>query len=146
MTMLYSDLLRTMTSCPFCEGPHNRAIVAREHSYLTYAFAPYHKHHLLVVPRRHVLSIADLTNEEEMEIDELQHLGLRALNELEYPDVTLMVREGTVEKNKSVAHTHFHVVPFVRIGDLDHAGNKRRILTDKEVAQTTEDLKRVLSI
>jgi diadenosine tetraphosphate (Ap4A) HIT family hydrolase len=142
--MLYSEFLTTMTECPFCSGTHNRVLAEREHAYLTYAYAPYHKHHLLVVPRRHVLSINDLTPEEEKEIDELQHLGLETLQKLGYVDVTLMVREGNVNENKSIDHTHYHVVPSVRIGDLDHEGNKRRTLTDEEVTKTIHDIQNVL--
>ena len=143
--MLYDDFLQTLVGCPFCVGSHNRALLEREHSYLTYAFAPYHKHHLLAVPRRHVLSIKELSSEEEKEIAELQHLGLEALNRLGYASVTLMVREGDLSKNKSIDHTHFHVVPYIQIGDLDHFGKKRRILSDEEVKETISELRRVLA-
>jgi len=140
----YQDFLKTLTTCPFCERSHNRVLLECEHTYLTYALAPYHKHHLLVVPRRHVLSITELTSEEEEEISQLQRIGLAVLNKLGYESVTFMVREGKVEKNKSIDHTHFHVVPYVQIGDVDHFGEPRRVLSDDEIIQTVNELRRVL--
>ena len=142
--MLYDDFLHTIPSCPFCgENPHNRIIESREHAYLTYALAPYHKHHLLVLPRRHVLSIKDLTLEEETEIEELQRIGLTLLNKLGYTDITLLVREGAVGHGKSMEHIHFHIVPFIQIGSLNHYGEKRTILTDAEIEETMKDFERV---
>ncbi len=145
MNETYTDFLSKMTQCPFCNEIGNRPVVERKHAMLTYALAPYHKHHLLVVPHRHVLSIDDLAKEEESEIEELQRVGLNLLRKLGYENITLMVREGKVQENKSIAHTHFHIVPYVQIGDLNHFGEQRRVLSHEEIQALLSELKSVLS-
>ena len=143
--MKYSDYLKTVTECPLCSGPKrvNEVILQSDKSFLTYALSPYHKHHLLVVPNRHVESLSELDESEMEDIDALQEKALEILKKLSYTNISLLVREGNVE-NKSVSHTHFHIIPNIRIGDLDHYGKERRVLTETEVTQTLSDIQAVL--
>ena len=143
--MRYDEFHKTLTTCTFCTKSNSRALASREHAYLTYAFAPYHKHHLLVVPRRHVLSIADLTPEEKKDIDALELTGFVALKKLGYEDVTFLMREGPVGEHKSMEHIHFHLIPVVPIVPIESAGWKRSVLTDAEVAETITELQSALS-
>lgn len=136
--MLYKDFLSDLDGCPFCQGK-NQIILDGEYSYLTYALAPYHKHHLIIVPKRHVESVEDLTKEELKEIEEFQKKGVSVLKKLGYTSVTMLVREGNGE-NKSIDHVHYHVVPAIMIGDLDHYGQERRILSPEEVEETLGDI------
>lgn len=141
--MLYKEFLSTLDGCPFCSG-ENRVLVDGAHAYLTYALAPYHKHHMLVLPKRHVESVGDLTDAERQEIEKLQGDGLRILQKLNYESVSLLVREGPVNVNKSIRHTHYHVIPKIQIGDLDHYGQKRRILEEGEIAEVMREIQAVL--
>ncbi len=141
--MLYKEFLNTLNDCPFC-GTNNRIIVDGSHAYLTYAIAPYHKHHLLVLPKRHVESIDDLTEAELEDIDRLQDEGLRILQRLNYDSVSFLVREGPLNVNKSVRHTHYHIIPEILIGDVDHYGQERRILEENEVDEIMSEIRAVL--
>lgn len=131
--MLYDDFLkaRAGTSCPFCAHEHNRIITENTHAFLTYALAPYHKHHLLVVPKRHVELILNLTLEEVTDMESLQEQGMRILKKLGYRNLTILEREGD-NAAKSVPHLHTHIIPNVHIGDLDHVGQPRVVMTDEE--------------
>jgi len=141
--MLYSDYLKTVKVCPFCKGDDRRLKDARS-AYLTYNKAPYHKHHLLVVPSRHVVSFFDLTTEEEKVINGLLFDGARALKKLGYGNLSILVREGNA-KNKSIEHLHYHIVPNIQIGDLQHDGRKREIISNDEISQIVEEVEKVLS-
>jgi len=141
--MLYKEFLNTLDRCPFCSNS-NRIIIDGIHAYLTYALAPYHKHHLLILPKRHVESIKDLSEVESEEIDRLQGEGLRILRSLNYESISLLVREGPVNINKSIRHTHFHIIPEIRIGDLDHYGQERRILEEHEIKDVMHEIQAVL--
>ena len=120
--MYYADYLNSLAVCPFCERV-NRAIVQSSKGFLTYALSPYHKHHLLVIPNRHVESLSDMDSLEIEDIDFLQMRALEILKKLNYTSISLLVREGNVE-NKSINHVHFHIIPNIRIGVLDHNGEK----------------------
>ncbi|MBI5306136.1 HIT domain-containing protein [Candidatus Wolfebacteria bacterium] len=141
--MLYKDFLNKINSCPFCDNS-NRIIINGELSYLTYALAPYHKHHLLVLPKRHIKSIDELIDEEADEIEKLQKKGLEILKKLNYKSISILVREGELNINKSIKHTHFHIIPEIRIGDLDHYGMERRILKPEEITNTVSEILSVI--
>ncbi len=137
--MLYRDFLKSLQGCPFCEEGQ-RAVIEKEHAYLTYAIAPYHKHHLLVIPRRHTEIILDLSPEEVRDMESLQEEGLRLLKKLGYKNLTVLEREGD-NASKSIAHLHTNLIPNVRVGDVDHEGNERRVLTEEEIDATLAELK-----
>ncbi|MEI6711453.1 MAG: HIT domain-containing protein [bacterium] len=70
--MLYKDFLKDLAYCPFCQ-PMRRVIVQEQNAFLTYSLAPYHKHHLLVIPNNHVEQFQDLTSQETQSIEKLLH-------------------------------------------------------------------------
>ena len=129
--MLYHDYLKTVDGCPFCECK-DRIFIDKENAFLTYARAPYHPDHLLVIPKRHVTSFFDLNEMERIDINELIKIGSEILRKLEYNNFSILVREGD-SINKSVSHLHYHLIPNDRIGDLDHNGEPRQILSVEEI-------------
>lgn len=137
--MLYKDLLKEDRPCPFCvRAPHER-LETTDSTFLTYALAPYHKHHLLVVPERHVVSFTDLTEPEHLAIAAMLERGVRLLNSLGYENNTVLVRDGDAT-GKSVGHLHYHIIPNTRIGDIDHDGNERTVLSPEETAMLYTEL------
>ncbi len=129
--MLYKDFLKIERECPFCEKT-NRIIKEEDNAFLTYSLAPYHKHHLLVVPTRHTEFFEDLNDDETKSIEKLLHFGVKILKSLGYKDYTILVRNGE-NLGKSVRHLHYHIVPVALIGDVDHKGYEREIMTEKEI-------------
>jgi len=91
--MLYKDFIRHTDSCPFCDKSNNRMLLSTQHAYLTYNIAPYHTHHLLVIPHRHVESLSDLQDEEWIDIVYLQKKSLSILKKLGYTSMSCLVRE-----------------------------------------------------
>lgn len=142
--MLYKDYLKQLNRCPFC-NVNDRIILEKTYAYLTYALAPYHTHHLLVMPKRHVESIKELKEMELQEILFLERIGLEILETLDYESITLLVREGIVGEAKSVRHTHFHVIPKIRIGNLDHYQQEREALGAEEIQKTMDEISIVLN-
>lgn len=140
--MLYQEHLKNLKVCPFCVLlPSDRALLERQHAYLTYARAPYHAHHLLVIPKRHIVSFFEINENERKEIDELIVLATTTLKKLNYNSFSILVREGG-DSDKSVPHLHYHVIPDIHLGDLDHLGRPRKMLEDKEVTALREDILR----
>ncbi|MFA6514222.1 MAG: HIT domain-containing protein [Patescibacteria group bacterium] len=129
--MLYNNYLKKLKKCPFCEAS-NRELIANNNAYLTYAKAPYHKHHLLIIPKKHVVSFFDITKNEAKDIDVLIKTGTRILKKLKYNNFTILVREGD-DSNKSIKHIHYHLIPSDPIGDLNNKGKPRVMLSNKEV-------------
>lgn len=136
--MLYANYLEKLQICPFCKKK-GREFIRTNHAYLSYAKAPYHPHHLLVIPLRHVESFFELTAEEKNDIEVLLAKAAKILKKLKYRNFTILVREGD-SINKSIKHLHYHIIPNDRIGDLDHNGEKRKILNTEEIKLLSEEI------
>jgi diadenosine tetraphosphate (Ap4A) HIT family hydrolase len=131
--MLYKEYQKNLTQCPFCkEGASQEKIISQEHAYLTYSLAPYTPDHLLIIPTRHASSIFDLTEGEKIAIENLIERASRLMKKLGHENFTILVREGH-NGAKSIEHLHYHIVPDIRIGDLDHAGKEREIMEKDQI-------------
>jgi len=139
--MLYKDFLRDLVGCPFCELSFNRMIEEEQDAFLTYSIAPYHKHHLLVIPKNHSEHFQDLTTQETQSIEKLLHKWVNLLRSLGYEDYTILVRNGE-RSGKSIGHLHYHIVPVVMIGDLDHRGQARETLSELEIEELMNEFQK----
>jgi ATP adenylyltransferase len=129
--------------CPFCEAAE-RVISEQSLSFLTYARAPYQKHHLLVVPKRHVEHFLDLSRGELSSIEYGIREAFSLLHELGYHDISVLVRDGKVGDVRSVAHVHYHVIPEHHIGDLDIDGKERTVLEGEDIVLLLDELRKHL--
>ena len=141
--MKYTDFLKTKTECPFCERSANDVIVKNEHVTLTFAIAPYHPDHLLITPNRHVENILELTEIEILAVDAMQKKGLEILQKLGYKNISLLVREGE-KSGRTVPHIHYHIIPDTVLGDLNHKGEDRAVLSEQEAKDLVERLRSIL--
>jgi diadenosine tetraphosphate (Ap4A) HIT family hydrolase len=143
--MLYTDYLKNLSGCPFCSVT-NRILAENQEAFLTYSLAPYHEHHMLVVPKRHILKISELSESERRAIDELIMKAVRALEKLGMDHISILARDGKVTKdsNKTVDHLHYHVVSGVRIGSIDVNGEERKIMSAEEIDREMEEISAVL--
>lgn len=137
--MKYDDFLKTMTGCPFCVAHGREVIFENDHAYLTYALAPYHADHLLVVPKRHIDNLLDLRHVEIEDLERLERKGIVILRQLGYKNIALLAREGTV--GKSVPHIHYHLIPNTNIGDTEHVGVNRDMLDEGQVSELVKRIK-----
>lgn len=141
--MLYKDFLQNLDKCPFCDGGDGRHILKTETAYLTYALAPYHKHHLLVVPFRHEEIILGLSEKEVLDMNFLKKEALMILKKLGYKSMSVLEREGD-NISKSIPHLHSNIIPEVRIGDLDHNDNDRKVMSPSEIEDVFREILAVL--
>jgi diadenosine tetraphosphate (Ap4A) HIT family hydrolase len=141
--MKYTELLATMTACPFCDLHHRQVILENETAFLTFSIAPYHSDHLLVCPKRHVEHFLDLTSAEFNDIGNLQKQGLEILRKLGHDNVTFLVREGN-GSGKSINHIHYHLIPEITLGNADHTGAERPVLDEAAIADLVARIKSVI--
>lgn len=67
--------------------------------------------HTLVVPRRHVETLLDLTHDEESALMHLVARTARAVVAAFDPDGVLIQQKNGVAADQTVPHVHFHVIP-----------------------------------
>ena len=143
--MKYVDFLKTKEGCPFCLRSPEYIVTETEYAALTFAIAPYHPDHLLVIPKRHIENMLDLSEAELREIDMMQKKGLEILQKLGYKNISILVREGE-KTGRSVPHIHYHIIPDTVIGDLDHTGADRTVLDEQEIQDLMEKLRSINAI
>lgn len=115
-----------MTGCLFCQDGH-RVIAESENFYVRFDNFPASPGHVQVVPRRHVISLFDLSPTEVAEAMELLRQAHAMIDEEFHPDgYTVGVNEGRAA-GRSVDHLHIHLIPR-RWGDVpDPRGGIRRV-------------------
>ena len=65
------DVVRVEHHCPFCNTSDEKALDETANFYVILARAPYVKDHILIISKRHVTFLNELTKEEQQEMWEL---------------------------------------------------------------------------
>jgi ATP adenylyltransferase len=104
-------------SCIFCDAgnPNNEAplVVHRgTHAYVILNLFPYNNGHLMIVPRRHIASLAEANPPELQELIELTRRAEIVLTEAYAPQgLNIGVNLGKAAGAGVADHLHIHVVP-----------------------------------
>jgi len=141
--MQYKTFLKTLDKCPFCIGITHRILLENNSAYITYSLAPYHKYHLLVISKKHVESINDLTLKENMDIMSLVFRGIKVLNKIGHNDCTVVMRDGQAI-GKSIKHIHYNIIPGGVIEDISINAEVRKLLNKKEENSLIKELKKII--
>ncbi len=117
--------------CPFCSLPQARIIDGDELAVVVRDGYPVTPGHTLVIPRRHVGSIFDLTPEELQAVWRLLERSRIALaREFAAEAFNIGVNDGPAA-GQTVPHMHMHLIPR-RSGDVaDPRGGVRWVIPDK---------------
>ncbi len=141
----------TPSECVFCAAPASaaaRPLVVHEGvtAYVILNLYPYNSGHLMVVPRRHLASLALLTREELTEMAVLTQCAEQAITEAFAPQgINVGMNLGRPAGAGIADHLHVHLVPrwtgdtnfMTVVGDV-------RVLPE-ELSQTAEKLRPIFS-
>ncbi|MDE2071509.1 MAG: HIT domain-containing protein [Patescibacteria group bacterium] len=143
--MKYLDLLKAKRPCPFDDPKREEVIVDNATAYLTYSIAGYHPDQLLVIPKRHITRIEEMTEREFRDCEDLQKLGWELLKQLGHGGVSFVLREGE-STGKSIPHLHYNLMPDTQLGDMTaHGDEKRQVMNEAEIAATMARLRNALA-
>jgi diadenosine tetraphosphate (Ap4A) HIT family hydrolase len=113
------DCLACTNNEQFDDLPPRERIAADEHWRVAHAFNTTLPGWLVLLPRRHVTSIADLSNAEAAPLGTWQVLLSRALHAVTGCAKTYIMQFG---EHEGFGHVHFHVVPRMPDMSDDHRG------------------------
>ncbi|MFA7298144.1 MAG: HIT family protein [Candidatus Absconditabacterales bacterium] len=137
--------LEKIHTCPFCHEKPENMLQEGKYFFVIPARAPYTKHHILVIPKRHVNLLATLSHAEILEMNKLVDIRAKKLH-TKYKDVSLLLRDGLVKDrsiNKSINHLHFHLLPNIGVHvQSNKEANNRQWTEDKEYAKMTQTYKK----
>jgi diadenosine tetraphosphate (Ap4A) HIT family hydrolase len=107
-----------MNDCVFCTLLGTEIIVENELARAFFDKYPISEGHILIVPKRHVVSVFDATQEEMESVGELLKKVKEQLDERFHPDgYNIGVNVGEVA-GQTILHWHVHVIPRYR-GDAE---------------------------
>jgi len=118
--------------CPFCEMPKSRIIAEAHSAFTVYDGYPVTEFHSLVIPKRHVSDICDLT---ALETAECWELLCKQKTAIQSQDDTIAgfnigVNVGGAA-GQTVFHAHVHLIPR-RVGDVNEPrGGIRGVIPSK---------------
>lgn len=121
-----------MNDCPFCNIGNERIIVSNSLAVAFYDGFPVSEGHSLIVPKRHVSSFFDLTDEEKSAMLDLLEKMKVIVDERFHPDgYNIGVNVGE-SAGQSIFHVHMHLIPRYN-GDVPNPrGGVRGVIPGKQ--------------
>ena len=120
-----------MTACPFCNFDRARLVLESESAIALRDGFPVADGHTLVIPRRHVKSIFDLSAADQAGLWVLvADVRERLIGDVSADAINIGVNDGWAA-GQTVEHAHIHLIPR-RQGDVvDPRGGIRNIIPSK---------------
>jgi diadenosine tetraphosphate (Ap4A) HIT family hydrolase len=107
-----------ISTCPFCTLPQSQNELENNTAKAIYDLYPVQKGHLLIVPKRHIQSYFDATEDEILGIHQLIKQGKDIIDKKYNPDgYNIGVNIGEYG-GQTVMHLHFHLIPRYK-GDIE---------------------------
>lgn len=115
-------------SCPFCEVPEKKRVVENRLAIAIFDQYPVQKGHLLIIPKRHVSSYFETTEDEILAMHRMMQEGKSFLDKKFKPDgYNIGVNIGKYG-GQTIFHLHIHLIPRYQ-GDIEHpAGGIRKAI------------------
>lgn len=117
--------------CPFCTLLNERIVEENKYALWIYDGFPVSEGHSLIIPKRHVGSFFDISQEERLDMLELLDKAKFAIEKMHSPDgFNIGINDGPAA-GQTVSHLHMHLIPRY-IGDVgDARGGVRWIIPEK---------------
>jgi ATP adenylyltransferase len=138
---------RPSTPCILCAIKERRKevkcldVYRTEHFIVSLNLYPYNPAHLLIFPKRHILDVRQLLEEETKQMHELLCAALSVLEKVYEPAGFNIGYNIGREAGASIEHLHLHIVPRYRgeLGFVDIMSGARIMVEDPQ--KTQEKLK-----
>lgn len=118
-------------ACPFCALPPERVIVSNLHGVIIRDGYPVSPGHTLIIPRRHVGSFFEITEDERNALLTLLDEAKRRLDkEFQPAGFNIGINDG-VAAGQTVPHLHIHLIPRHEGDQADPRGGIRWIFPEK---------------
>lgn len=118
-------------NCPFCLLEKSRVIMKNDYAMAVYDGYPVTKGHMLIIPKRHIVSLFEASIEEQMSLLDLLAKAHAQLLEEENPDgFNIGINDGAAA-GQTVMHLHIHLIPRYSGDTDDPRGGVRWIMPEK---------------
>ena len=112
ITGAYDDIWQNVGKCAFCDLNAKYVIFEENGVVLTVALFAYVDGHLMIIPRRHVKSVKELTSSEWETMRKFMYLAKKMIRQIHGIKGMQIVQKDGSDAQSTVEHLHFHCVPF----------------------------------
>ncbi|MCL2095254.1 HIT family protein [Candidatus Saccharibacteria bacterium] len=113
LTGNYNRIWQEVGKCCFCDIREKYVFFERDNVIMTVSLYAYIDGHLMIVPRRHVRSVKDLSVVEWDAVREMMYIAKKIIREVwGIKSVQYIQKEGADSQGTVQDHLHWHVVPF----------------------------------
>ena len=120
-----------MAECPFCTIPSEQMVASDALTFTVRDTLPVSPGHTLILPKRHIAGIFEVTKEEVAALWEaVQQARAQLLKEFSPDGFNIGINDG-LASGQTILHLHIHIIPRYK-GDMpDPRGGIRWIFPEK---------------
>lgn len=121
-----------MENCVFCNMPKENYVMVNDWFYAIYDKYPVSPGHLLVIPKRHVETLFDLSDQERNVLFSfIEECKMKIDAELQPDAFNFGINQGEAA-GQTVPHLHLHIIPRY-LGDMEEPeGGVRGVIPEKQ--------------
>ncbi|MCL1877001.1 HIT domain-containing protein [Candidatus Saccharibacteria bacterium] len=108
----YDGIWQTVGKCVFCDMRDKYIFYEENGIVMTVSLYAYVDGQIMIVPRRHIRSVKDLTAAEWETIRKFMYLAKKIIRETHNIKGMQIVQKDGVDAQSTVEHLHFHCIPF----------------------------------
>ena len=118
-------------TCLFCHLPDSRIIASSSLALVIRDAYPISPGHTLIIPKRHIGSFFEATNEEREELFSLlDQARQKLIEEFKADAFNIGINDGAAA-GQTIAHLHIHLIPRFTNDQIDPRGGVRWIIPEK---------------
>lgn len=145
-TKKYDGVWQTVGKCVFCDLKDSYIIIEENNVVLTVSVFAYIDGHMMIIPRRHVKSVKELTPEEWETMRKFMYIAKKMIRKVHGIKGMQIIQKDGIDAQSTVDHIHFHCIPFdspdLTVWNYRKLSNtpKENALLYKNVKKDIEDL------
>lgn len=112
VTGKYDSIWKNVGKCAFCDLRSKYIFYEENGVVMTVALYAYIDGHFMIIPRRHVRSVKEITPLEWETMRKLMYMAKKLIREVHGVKGMQIVQKDGAEAQSTVEHIHFHCVPF----------------------------------
>lgn len=110
----YGKIWTTVGKCVFCDLREKYIIMEENGMVMTVALFAYIDGNVMIMPRRHVKSVKELTADEWETARKMMYIAKKMIRKIYgIKGIQYIIRDGGIDAQSTVSdHLHIHVIPF----------------------------------
>lgn len=108
----YNDIWQSIGKCAFCDLRDKYVFHEENNIVMTVAVFAYIDGHFMIIPKRHIKSVKDLSPSEWETMRKFMYIAKKIIREVHGIKGMQIIQKDGISAQSTVEHLHFHCMPF----------------------------------